>query len=160
MFIIICAMGKNNEIGKDNKLLWNIPEDLKKFKKLTTGHTILMGRKTFESIGRPLPNRKNIVVSSQYINGIETITLDSESISKLKKMSEKEDIFIIGGGQIYKFFLDNDLVDEMYLSFVDFEDSQADTYFPQINYNKWEEFYNEYNKKFIFTMFKKKIVDK
>ena len=106
MFSIIVAIGKNREIGKKNKLLWHIPEDLKNFKKITTGKTVIMGRKTFESIGRLLPNRKNIVLSKNgdkelvKEKGIEIYQNLEDLISHYK--NSQEEIFIIGGEQIYK----------------------------------------------------------
>ena len=98
MINIIVAYDKNLAIGKDNTLVWRQSADLKRFKELTSGHTVVMGRKTFESIGRPLPNRRNIVITRQdiKIDGVEIIN----SIDDIKNI--KEDIFIIGGGEIYK----------------------------------------------------------
>ena len=115
-------------LGKDNKLLWHIPEDLKRFKALTTGHPIIMGRKTFESIGRPLPNRTNMVISrSKNIAIPEIITCASleEAIVEAKKIDDE--IFIIGGGQIYEQALP--LADKLYLTLVHAE-FEGDTFFP------------------------------
>ena len=104
MFSIIVAVGKNMEIGLNNKLLWNIPEDLKKFKEITTGKTIIMGKNTFDSIGRPLPNRRNIVLSFEDFDksnlDIEVYNDFDELIKNLSNL--KEEIFIIGGASIYK----------------------------------------------------------
>ena len=141
MFSIIVAVGKNREIGKGNKLLWHIPEDLKNFKEITTGKTVIMGRKTFESIGRPLPNRKNIVLSkngdkeSFEQKGIELYQNLENLISDYK--NSEEEIFIIGGEQIYREFMQKGLVRRLYISYIEFSDSEADAYFPEIDYNNW-----------------------
>lgn len=142
MFSIIVAIGKNSEIGKGNKLLWHIPEDLKNFKEITTGKTVIMGRKTFESIGRPLPNRKNIVLSkngdkeSFEQKGIELYQNLENLIADYK--NSEEEIFIIGGEQIYRKFMQKGLVRRLYISYIEFSDSEADAYFPEIDYNSWK----------------------
>ena len=126
---IIAAIGKNRELGKKNKLLWHIPDDLPRFKKLTTGHPIVMGRKTFESIGRPLPNRTNIVVtrdSSYDVEGVVVVHSIEKAIEEAKK-KDKEEIFVIGGGQIYEQAIK--FVDKLYLTLVEGE-YEADTFFP------------------------------
>ena len=123
MFSIIVAIGKNREIGKGNKLLWHIPEDLKNFKEITTGKTVIMGRKTFESIGRPLPNRKNIVLSkngdkeSFEQKGIELYQNLENLIADYK--NSEEEIFIIGGEQIYREFMQKGLVRRLYISYIE-----------------------------------------
>ncbi len=131
---IIAAIGKNNEIGKKNGLLWNLPADLKHFKDLTSGHVIVMGQKTFESIGRPLPNRKNIVLTSDknYLRySVDVVHSLTELDDLLKKISgPEEEIFIIGGGQVYKSFMDK--ADKLYITHVDAEFPEADTFFPDI----------------------------
>ena len=102
MMTIIVAMGKNRAIGKDNQLLWHLPNDLKHFKELTLGHPIIMGRKTYESIGKPLPNRTNIVVSRKkdwFEEGILIVGTLKEALKFAKKIDEN--FFIIGGGNIY-----------------------------------------------------------
>ena len=102
MLSIIVAVGKNLEIGKDNKMLWYIPEELEHFKNITKGHTVIMGRKTFDSIGKILPDRKNIVLSRK---GLDKKGLDIEVFNNFdeieKYKEEKEEYFIIGGSQIY-----------------------------------------------------------
>ena len=141
MFSIIVAIGKNREIGKGNKLLWHIPEDLKNFKEITTGKTVIMGRKTFESIGRPLPNRKNIVLSkngdkeSFEQKGIELYQNLENLIADYK--NSEEEIFIIGGEQMYREFMQKGLVRRLYISYIEFSDSEVDAYFPEIDYNSW-----------------------
>ncbi|MEK7164891.1 MAG: dihydrofolate reductase [Patescibacteria group bacterium] len=126
---IIAAIGENRELGRDNKLLWRIPEDLKRFRVLTEGHPIIMGRKTFESIGRPLPKRTNIIITRQAdykAEGCIVVGSVEAAIAKAKEFDEQE-IFIIGGGEIYKQALPR--VDKLYLTVV--KDSQeADVYFP------------------------------
>ena len=140
MFSIIVAIGKNNEIGKKNKLIWHIPEDLKNFKKITTGKTVVMGRKTHESIGKALPNRKNIILTRnfniKYDENIEVYNDLENFIDKYK--NNNEEIFIIGGEEIYKEFLKRDIVEKMYISHVDFQCEDADAYFLQIDYRKWK----------------------
>lgn len=130
MISIIAAIGKNRELGKDNKLLWHIPEDLKRFKQLTLNHPIIMGRKTFESIGRILPNRTNIVVTrdkEKEIEGCIVVSSLEEAIKQAKNKKGNDEIFIIGGGQIFEQALP--LVDKLYLTIVDAE-FEADTFFP------------------------------
>jgi len=125
---IIVAMAKNRVIGKDNDMPWGrLPVDLKHFKKITSGHPIIMGRKTFESIGRPLPNRRNIVLSSQdiKIDGCEVFPSLEEAINAL---NNEEEIFIIGGGYVYKQALP--LANKLYLTYIDLE-IQGDTFFPE-----------------------------
>ena len=136
MISIIVAYDKNKAIGKDNKLCWKQSADLKRFKELTTGKTVVMGRKTFESIGRPLPNRRNIVLTRQDIQ-IEEVEI-IKSIEDIKNI--KEDIFIIGGGEIYKSFLI--LADRIFVTEIDCE-IEADTWFPKIDHN-WVEESREY----------------
>jgi dihydrofolate reductase len=130
---MIVAIGMNNEIGKDNQLLWKIPEDLKHFKKTTTGKTIVMGRKTYESIGKPLPNRKNIVLSRSINSDIKGCyqTNDINDILKLK-----DDVFIIGGQQIYELFMP--YADELIVTSIAESCHDADSYFPNIDSSKWQ----------------------
>ena len=160
MFSIIVAIGKNREIGKENKLLWHIPEDLKNFKKITTDKTVIMGRKTFESIGKPLPNRKNIVLSKNgdkeliKEKGIE-IYKNLEDLIRDYKNSQEE-IFIIGGEQIYKEFLQKEQVSRLYISYIDFSDSEADAYFPEIDYENWKITEEKKYDNWKFCMYEKK----
>jgi dihydrofolate reductase len=130
MINIIVAYDKNLAIGKDNTLVWRQSADLKRFKELTTGHTVVMGRKTYESIGKPLPNRRNIVITRQdiKIEGVEII----KSIEEIKNI--KEDIFIIGGGEIYKNCLI--LADRVFATEIDCE-IEADTWFVDVDMNEW-----------------------
>jgi len=152
MFSLIVAIGKNNEIGKNNQLLWHIPEDLKNFKKITTGKTVIMGKNTYESIGKPLPNRVNIVLSRNFLEigkkisedrkKYENETTKLEFFDDFQKVIEKykdfpEEVFIIGGGEIYKKSLELGIITRIYMSHVDFSDDEADTYFPEIDWEKW-----------------------
>ena len=152
MFSLIVAVGKNNEIGKNNQLLWHIPEDLKNFKKITTGKTVIMGRNTYKSIGRALPNRINIVLSRNFLETDEKVKEDKkkyenettklEFYNDFQKVIEKykdlkEEIFIIGGGEIYKKSLEMGIIKRIYMSRVDFSDNEADAYFPKIDLDKW-----------------------
>lgn len=126
---IIVAIGKNRELGKRNELIWHISADLKRVKELTTGHPILMGRKTFESIGRPLPNRSNIVISRSAgeIEGCFVFDSLEKGIAYAKQI-ESEEIFIFGGAGIYEESLP--FVDRLYLTRIDAEDAEADVFFP------------------------------
>jgi len=129
MISVIVAVGKNREIGRKNELLFEIPEDMQRFIDVTKGHTVVMGEKTFQSIGKPLPNRKNIVVTldkNYKAPGCET-RYSLEDVLKENKKS-KEEIFVIGGGQIYKLSLP--YADKLYITEVDSEILDADTYFP------------------------------
>lgn len=126
---IIAAIGKNRELGKGNRLLWNIPEDMLHFKTLTTGHPVIMGRKTFESIGKPLPNRTNIVVTKNKNFKPEgvIVTHSLEQAISIGESRDSHEIFIIGGGEIYNQALR--LADKLYLTVVDGK-FDADTFFP------------------------------
>src|SRR6201996_5416501 len=98
---IVVAISENHVIGKDNKLLWHLPADLKHFKEITTGHTVIMGRKTYESVGKPLPNRRNIIITRQNIKiaGCEVVNSIDSAIALCK---DEEEVFIVGGSEIYK----------------------------------------------------------
>lgn len=124
---MIVATDINGAIGKNNKLLWHIPEDLKYFKRITLGHVVLMGRKTFESIGKPLPGRKNLVLSSNEINVDGIITLKKWDDALLYVEKEKK-LFIIGGTEIYNLFIDKVEFVHQTLVFAEFKD--ADAFFP------------------------------
>jgi len=137
MLSIIVAIAENNIIGGDNKLLWHIPEDLKRFKAITSGHSIVMGRKTFESLPGVLPNRKHVIITrdenySVDNENVEVIHSLSEVINKYKNSSEPA--FIIGGGEIYKQLIHN--VDNLLLTKV-FKSFDGDTSFPQIDLNEF-----------------------
>lgn len=148
---IIAAIGRNRELGKDNKLLWHIPEDFKRFKNLTSGHPIIMGRKTWDSLpSKPLPNRTNIVVTrnpdfSPAKAGLAGSLEEAIDIAKKEKALRQaqglQEIFIIGGGQIYEQAIKKGLVDKLYLTIVDPPAGggfDADTFFPDYSEFKKE----------------------
>lgn len=126
---IIAVIGSNRELGKDNKLLWYIPEDMKRFKDLTRNHPVIMGRTTFESIGKKLANRLNIIVSHNKDYKAEgcTVVNSLDEAIEVAKANETKEFFVIGGGQIYAQAID--LADKLYLTVVE-GDFDADTYFP------------------------------
>tara|TARA_Y100000816_G_scaffold284578_1_gene263047 strand:+ start:7873 stop:8364 length:492 start_codon:yes stop_codon:yes gene_type:complete len=135
---LICAISKNNVIGKENNLPWNIGEDLKRFKELTSNNIIVMGRKTYESIGRPLPNRRNIVLSNNTdlnIENVEVVNSSQKVLDLYKKNIGEEDLYIIGGTYIYDLFLEN--CEYLYITFID-KEFEGDAYFPKINWQEWE----------------------
>lgn len=138
---LIVAMGENRAIGKDNKLPWYLPADLKHFKNITSGHAIIMGRKTHESIGKPLPNRVNIVVTKnkQYFSpGCFTATSLEEAITiaEQETQTDNNEIFVIGGASIYEQALPS--ADRIYLTIVH-HDFDGDTYFPNLKEHAWRE---------------------
>jgi len=125
--IIAAIASKNRALGKDNELIYKIPEDLKRFKKLTEGHAIIMGRKTFESIGYPLPNRLNIIITRDKNFSEKGITVVHSLEEALQQIQGEDEVFVIGGGQIYKEAMP--LADKLYLTIVEGNPS-ADTFFP------------------------------
>jgi len=129
MISIIAVVGKNRAIGRNNQLLWQIPEDMEHFKKITWGKTVIMGDKTFLSIGQPLPGRKNIVVTLDPNFQAEGVEINNSLEELLKKAKESaEEFFVIGGGQIYAQSLP--YADKLYLTLVDDDPADADTFFP------------------------------
>jgi dihydrofolate reductase len=167
---LIAGIGKNNELGKGNTLLWHMPKDLKHFKEITSGKTVIMGRKTFESIGRPLPNRRNIIITrdKEYntegieivyslIDAIEKVKSENESfiiasmreytisipsvlyslIDAIEKVKSENESFIIGGAEIYKQAINK--ADKLYITHIDANDKEADSFFPIIDKNIWKE---------------------
>ena len=139
---IIVGVGNNREIGLANKLLWHLPADLKMFKKVTMGCPIIMGRKTFESIGRALPGRVNIVITRNKEWSSEPC-LRAHSLEEAYKLAEQSDAseaFVIGGGEIYRQALES--CDKLYLSQIDF-DGEADTFFPDYSGFDWESTHRE-----------------
>jgi dihydrofolate reductase len=138
MISLIAAIGENNELGKNNSLLWNIPADMKRFKDTTILHSVVMGRKTFESIGKPLPNRRNIVITHNLNykkDGVEVVHSLAQALDLFP--DPNEEIFIIGGAQIYE--LTMDIADKLYITHINAEDKKADTYFPEIIPIVWNE---------------------
>ncbi|MGN1296938.1 MAG: dihydrofolate reductase [Clostridia bacterium] len=138
MLSIVVAKAKNNIIGKDNKIIWNLPEDLKRFKELTTGHTIIMGRKTFESLGEVLPNRKHIIFSQNPDFKVKDENVEVvHSLLQIQDLIEgKEETFIIGGAMIYNFLMP--YVKKMYVTEID-QEFEGDSFFPKINEDTWKE---------------------
>ncbi|MCW3785102.1 dihydrofolate reductase [Plebeiibacterium sediminum] len=141
-FSIIVAIAKMNAIGQNNNLLAHISKDLKRFKALTSRHTIIMGRKTFESLPNgALPNRRNIVITRNTdlkFEGVEIVNSPEEAIELCKEDGE---VFVIGGATIYEAFMP--YTNRLYLTLIDQFFNEADTFFPEINYDQWDESYRE-----------------
>lgn len=137
MISLLVAMDRNNVIGFENDMPWHLPNDLKFFKETTTGNTIVMGRKTFESIGRVLPNRKHIVLTKSNNNFPDEVEVvqDIESIIQLSE-SNDEELFVIGGGNIFKQLLP--YADKLYVTLIN-ETFEGDVFFPNISMEEWEE---------------------
>jgi dihydrofolate reductase len=154
MISIIAAIGKKNELGKKNDLLWNLPADMKHFREATGGCTVIMGQKTFESlaqdengkqVGKLLPNRRNIILtldqSFQKV-GAEVVYSMDELMNLLNKTTKpEEEVFVIGGGQIYKLFIDK--ADKLYITHVEAEFPDAEVFFPAIEETKWQKIKSE-----------------
>ena len=141
---MIAAVAENNTLGKDNELVWHLPNDFKRFKALTSGHHIIMGRKTFKSFPKPLPNRKHIIITRQKKYQAEGCII-VESIEEAINICPKdENSFIIGGGEIYTLGLP--YTDKIEITRVH-ESFEADTYFPEINNKEWKIVSSEFNKK-------------
>lgn len=138
MLSIIVAKAKNNIIGKNNQIIWNLPEDLKHFRELTTGHTIIMGRKTYESLGKPLPDRKHIIFSQNpdfrvHEENVQVV----HSLLEIQDLIEgKEEVFVIGGAMIYNFLMP--YVKKMYITEIA-KDFEGDAFFPTIDHEIWKE---------------------
>ncbi len=132
---IVVAIAENHAIGKDNKLLWYLPNDLKHFKTITSGHTVIMGRKTYDSVGKPLPNRRNIIITRQQIDipGCEVVNSLDQAIALCKT---EEEVFIVGGAEIYRQSMT--ITNKIYLTIVH-HNFEGDTYFPDIEENIWIE---------------------
>ncbi len=138
MLSIIVAKAKNNIIGKDNKLVWKLPADLQHFKELTTGHTIIMGRKTFESLGRVLPNRKHIVFSQnpEFKVKDEQVSVVHSMLEIQEYIEEEKENFVIGGAMIYGLLMP--YVTKMYVTEIK-EEFEGDSFFPRIDPEIWKE---------------------
>lgn len=135
MITLIAAAGENNELGKDNDLVWHLPDDFKRFKKLTTGHHIIMGRKTFESFPKPLPNRTHLVITRNKNYQKEGAVVVHSLDEALLKAQNDPQPFIIGGGEIYKIAMET--ADKIELTRV-YGSFDADTYFPKIDTEEWQ----------------------
>ena len=138
MLSIIVAIANENVIGKDNKLIWHIPADLKRFKEITTGHKMIMGRRTFESLGRILPNRKHIILCNDMEMNIDDENVEVlEDISLLDKyINSDEECFVIGGATIYRLLMPYS--NKMYITKIN-QDFEGDVYFPEIKDEEWKE---------------------
>ena len=169
MISLIVAMGKNGEIGKDNKMLWYIPEELKLFKNTTMNNRVVMGRKTWESLGfKPLPGRETIIVSRtlepKKFDGKYCIVNSIKDVLDLdRNLKNNDDLFkttfIIGGGQLYNEALDLDIVEELYMTTVDGEYPDSNVYFPidKIDFNKWELSHEKrFKEGFTFRIYRRK----
>ncbi|VXC27257.1 Dihydrofolate reductase [Flavobacterium sp. 9AF] len=145
MITIIAAASENNALGKDNDLVWHLPDDFKRFKSLTTGHYIIMGRKTFESFPKPLPNRTHIIITRQKEYSVPENCIVVSSLKKAIEICPKEqESFIIGGGEIYKQSID--FVDKIELTRVH-TIIEADTFFPEFDEKNWKLVHEEYHSK-------------
>lgn len=139
---IVVAISENNAIGKDNQLLWHLPADLKHFKEITSGSTIIMGRKTYDSIGRPLPNRRNIVITRSLDLQIPNVEVVHTLESALSLCDDEKEVFIIGGAEIYKNALPT--ANKIHLTTVH-QNYDADVFFPELIKEQWKEINNEYH---------------
>jgi dihydrofolate reductase len=134
MIILIAAAAENNALGKDNDLLWHLPDDFKRFKQLTSGHYIIMGRKTFESFPKPLPNRTHVIITRQKKYTAEGCIIVSSLKEAIEVCPKNEDVFVIGGGEIYSQAIS--IADVIELTRVN-TTLEADTFFPEIDPSKW-----------------------
>ncbi len=134
---IIVAMAKNRAIGKGGDLIWHLSNDLKHFKEVTSGHTVIMGYKTYMSLPnqKPLPKRRNIIISTRLNEAPEGFELANSVLDAMKMVFNEEEVFIIGGGMIYEQFLP--MADKLYLTRID-KDFEADTFFPIINFSNYD----------------------
>ena len=136
MITIIAAIGKNGELGKDNDLIWHLPNDLKRFKKITLGHHVIMGRKTFESLGKPLPNRTTIIITRNSNYKVDNCIIVNSLEAALKAAAADSYPYILGGAEIYHQAIK--IADSLDLTLVD-ANFEADAFFPQIDASLWEE---------------------
>lgn len=136
MITIIAAIANNNALGKDNQLIWHLPADLKRFKKVTLNHHIIMGRKTFESLGKPLPNRTTIIITRNKEYKQEGCIVVNSLVEAIKAAKDDENPYILGGAEIYKQALS--IADKLDLTFVH-HSFDADAFFPEIDFNNWIE---------------------
>ncbi len=156
---IIAAVAKNNVIGKKNALPWYIPEDLKRFRKLTLGKIVLMGRKTFESIftklGSPLPDRLNVVITSNKNYQVPPGVLVFDKLNKAIESFKKQEIFIIGGAQIYQQTIA--FADTLYITHID-KEIDGDAFFPKIDLKIWKKINEEKHNGFSFAIYKRMLI--
>ena len=135
MRILIAATSQNNALGKDNKIIWHLPDDFKRFKELTSGHHIIMGRKTFESFPKPLPNRTHVLITRQKNYNPEGCIVVNSIEDAFEICPKNEDVFLIGGAEIYKLGLP--FTDKIELTFIN-ETFEADAFFPEIDFSEWK----------------------
>lgn len=139
---LIVAISENNAIGKNNQLLWHLPADLKHFKEITSGHPIIMGRKTYDSIGRPLPNRRNLVITRQSDLTIANVEVVGSIAQAISLCNAENEVFVIGGAEIYKQAIA--FANKIYLTTVH-ENYEADVFFPTLKESEWKEISKEYH---------------
>ncbi|WP_396193801.1 dihydrofolate reductase [Flavobacterium sp.] len=144
MITVIAAVAENNALGKENQLLWHLPDDFKRFKTLTSGHYIIMGRKTFESFPKPLPNRTHVIVSRQSNYQPEGCIVVNSLEKAIEVCPKTEEVFVIGGGEIYRQSIK--VADKLDLTKVHFS-FEADTYFPEIDFTQWQLVFEEFHPK-------------
>jgi dihydrofolate reductase len=133
---LLAAVAENNALGKDNQLIWHLPDDFKRFKQLTTGHHIIMGRKTLESMGRALPNRTNVVITRQKDYTYEGAVVVHSLEEALRISLQDEEVFIIGGGEIFKDSME--IAHKIELTYIYGLSPEADAFFPEIDKTKWK----------------------
>lgn len=160
MITLIAAAAENNALGKDNQLIWHLPDDFKRFKQITSGHYIIMGRKTFESFPKPLPNRTHVIITRQKDYKVEDCIVVNSIEKAIESCPKNEEIFIIGGAEIYKQSIDFANKIELTRVHANFE---ADAYLPEIDENQWRLIFEEehlqdekHNFNFTFQTFLKK----
>ena len=144
MITLIAAVAENNALGKDNQLLWHLPDDFKRFKNITSGHHIIMGRKTFESFPKPLPNRIHVIITRQKDYQSEGCLIVDSFAKAISVCPKDEELFIIGGGEIYKQSVE--IADKLDITRVH-HTFDADTFFPEIDLTKWKLTSEEYHPK-------------
>lgn len=135
MITLIAAVAENYALGKDNQLLWHLPDDFKRFKNVTSGHYIIMGRKTFESFPKPLPNRTHVIITRQKKYASENCIIVDSLKAAISVCPKDEEVFIIGGGEIYTQSIE--IADKLDITKVH-HSFEADTFFPEIDLNKWK----------------------
>lgn len=144
MITVIAAVAENNALGKENQLLWHLPDDFKRFKTLTSGHYIIMGRKTFESFPKPLPNRTHVIISRQANYQPEGCIVVNSLEQAIEACPKTEEVFIIGGGEIYRQSIA--VADKLDLTKVH-ATFEADTNFPEFDLSEWQLVFEEYHPK-------------
>lgn len=147
---MIAALSENGVIGNQGKLPWHLPEDLQYFKKMTLNKPVVMGRKTFESIGRPLPQRQNIILTEDQNFKVENCTIVHSREEALKVLVDFDEVMIIGGAKIYQLFLP--LAQRLYLTLVH-KNVVGDTYFPKLNWKQWQKSSEENHPLFSFVVY-------